>query len=624
MKIKFIILNIILSSIVATAQVKFVGVLSNPNLEAQQNNKPTSSRAIKTDRYALFFDDFAQNDAYPNSYNWLDSNVYINSHYPYKPPSYGVATFDILDKNGQMYSRADIGQFIADTLTSRYINLSAYNLSDSIYLSFFYQPKGYGWDSPDSKDSLVLQFKDSLNLWHSVWSVSGTSLHPFKLVLKSLDNLIYYHSLFQFRFYNYATLGDPVNQEDAITNDFWHLDYVLLDTARSINDTSFIDVSLYNFEPTLFHNLYSVPWSHYDKSKMTLDSVIYFTKNLSATQQPITQSYYMLTQNSATPIDYFEPGAYDILAFSDTIKRFSQDMMAGNGNADHIPNLLNDSTTLDVKMYIKTTEPTYRSQRINDTLTFQQCFYNYYAYDDGTAESGLALVSFNAKFAFKIIPLKADTLRGISAFFNRYKDFRTADDPIFTLAIWSNLEGKPDTLIYSEEHIEPKYATGMQQFSTYKLETPLYVDDTFYIGFISETEKLYSIGYDMQHNNQSQVYYQLNGGWNALAQGVPMLRAIMGDDFELVGMKEIKARNNIKIYPNPAKDYVVIETTHDVETIHELSLQIKSVQFYDLTGQLVKSSVIDTSQAFTIDISDLQKGIYIIKVGEQINKLIIQ
>ena len=114
-----------------------------------------------------FLDDFyyANSNNYPNQLLWQDSSTYVNIGYPIAPPSFGVATFDGLNKFGYPYlpSLNNLNlTFPADTLESQPINLyqTANQIllpSDSIALSFYYQARGNG-DPPELKDSLILDF----------------------------------------------------------------------------------------------------------------------------------------------------------------------------------------------------------------------------------------------------------------------------------------------------------------------------------------------------------------------------------------------------------------------------------------------------------------------------------
>lgn len=72
-----------------------------------------------------------------------------------------------------------------------------------------------------------------------------------------------------------------------------------------------------------------------------------------------------------------------------------------------------------------------------------------------------------------------------------------------------------------------------------------------------------------------------------------------------------------KISPNPAKDYIEIESLGNVSTWKLL----------DVKGQEVKSSKLKVERSFTLDISSLDAGLYFLQMevnGELvINQLII-
>ena len=77
-------------------------------------------------------------------------------------------------------------------------------------------------------------------------------------------------------------------------------------------------------------------------------------------------------------------------------------------------------------------------------------------------------------------------------------------------------------------------------------------------------------------------------------------------------------------YPNPAKDFIVITSLvlSEVEGEAKQS-QPQTVEIYDLTGKIVKqTSLRGTKQS--VQISDLEKGVYIVRVGKQTKKLIIE
>ena len=127
--------------------------------------KAPTRKGVAEARFLPFFDDFSHSNTYPDSTKWTDNNVLVNDGFPLCPPNRKGATFDVLDANGRVYSYAISNAFIAEYLTSARIRLDsimepeprALTPTDSIYLSFYYQPQGNG-NSPEEQDSLVLQF----------------------------------------------------------------------------------------------------------------------------------------------------------------------------------------------------------------------------------------------------------------------------------------------------------------------------------------------------------------------------------------------------------------------------------------------------------------------------------
>ena len=73
------------------------------------------------------------------------------------------------------------------------------------------------------------------------------------------------------------------------------------------------------------------------------------------------------------------------------------------------------------------------------------------------------------------------------------------------------------------------------------------------------------------------------------------------------------------IYPNPAHDFVVIAS-------EAWQSQTALVELYNMQGQLVKQIVKSSKEktSVKIQISDLPKGIYIVKIGEKTQKLIVE
>ena len=140
---------------------------------AREASRPQPARS-RAALHLPFVDDFSNYSGYPAASLWQDNYAYINRTFALRPPTLGVATLDALDEHGKVYVNADAQGFRADALTSLPIRLDynftlnrAMRVSDSLYLSFYYQPaggslSGLEWERvgnrPESRDSLVLEF----------------------------------------------------------------------------------------------------------------------------------------------------------------------------------------------------------------------------------------------------------------------------------------------------------------------------------------------------------------------------------------------------------------------------------------------------------------------------------
>ncbi len=173
MKLKNIILLIILFSAGQLFSQEYLRgleineeVAHDAAMMKQQNNRDKSAASDDVEAVTLpFFDDFSVSKVHPDTKKWLDNYVYVNQHFAYSPPNIGVATFDLLDSKGKVYNDANWIDFIADHLTSVPIRTDSLFVpiirklypSDSLYLSFYYQPQGRG-NEPEPWDTLILQF----------------------------------------------------------------------------------------------------------------------------------------------------------------------------------------------------------------------------------------------------------------------------------------------------------------------------------------------------------------------------------------------------------------------------------------------------------------------------------
>lgn len=74
-------------------------------------------------------------------------------------------------------------------------------------------------------------------------------------------------------------------------------------------------------------------------------------------------------------------------------------------------------------------------------------------------------------------------------------------------------------------------------------------------------------------------------------------------DSDAVGLSEIQKQSEILVYPNPAVNALQFSSP----------IMIDNIDFYSITGQKVKSMSINDLN-YTIDVQDLNHGIYIVKI----------
>jgi len=602
----FIILNIYT---INSQELVLTGLGENPVIRKYVSEHPNVLRQRATiDTLSLpFFDDFAKNDIFPDQKLWLDKDVFINTSYGDDPPSIGVASFDAIDSAGYIYSNANATSFIGDYLTSKPINLEDLSESDSVFLSFFIQPQGFAGIEPAYKDSIVLEFKDTNLIWNSVWRKTGSANTEFKQILIQLSDIKYLFNGFQFRFLNYASLGNSMNSWHS-NCDIWNLDYVYVDTSRSATDTIYDDVSLVYPVQSPLNNYNSMPWNHYknDNTEM-LDSITIEVKNLYDEQLPFSSLFSIanLTENDLGSEEQFGSDNVDVnssfsLSVSDSV---------------HFNTSSSDSALFEIKTYLNSdTNDVFPQFHWNDTARYYQKFYNYYAYDDGTPEFGVGLSgnnSDNGMMAIQYNTYVTDTLRALQIFFNHTKE--EVNFTFFHLMVWDDNNGQPGDVIYEQENTLAEY-TGFNHFKNYLLDTLLIVSDVFYIGWqkagIFIEEEMMNIGLDLSVDNKDKTFYSFNNGlqWdNSPFSGSIMIRPVFGKDISSVNVPIISHyNNNFNIYPNPSSDYIYFDK-YALDKINP-----EHIYIYNTWGELIYQSNKITEK---IDVSKFKSGMYFIKIS---------
>lgn len=596
---------VLLSANILYPQEQLRNLYGNPQLENIEYKK-----SIKINRSTTlpFFDDFSGTNIYPDAQNWDNNYVFINNNYGRGPVTIGVATFDAVDQHGNHYQNASASPYVADTLTSRVIDLSDAD-KNTLYFSFYYQPQGNG-EKPEKNDSLVLQFFTADSLWQTVWFANGDNFNNFRLntlglaadnykdtiefayVVFGVKNSQYFHNNFRFRFFNYASLNTIADPSDATNGDHWNIDYVYLAQGRDSSNWMHNDVTMIE-APNSFINLYSsVPWPHYNANGNARFRDIYLhMRNNSGVVRTLNQITLYFTDTQTGKTDSLDLGNLENIApranNRDKSRSFTDSPITWDNrkSASFIMKTTFFTDNIDITQ--------------NNSAVRYLNFDNYYSYDDGTAENSYGINSADAMVAYKFTTYKPDSLTAVSFYFLRNNPQTTAADG-YKLCVWADNNGKPGKLIVEREGKNIEFADKLNTFVTIPLDTSVYVTDVFYVGWEQTSALRMNVGFDRNSNSAKYLFYNVYGNWvNSELAGALMVRPVFGAQ-KLTSAKII-TKANVNIYPNPAQNILYIKNHQNIQL----------VEFYNINGQKIVSFNITDSY---IDVSNLKTGIYLVKV----------
>ncbi len=542
---------------------------------------------------------------------WEEDEAYVNGTYPIDPPTIGVASFDGMDRTGFPYSPDSPNNTgIADHLTSVPINLQ-YPASDSVYLSFFYQPQGLSGDSEvQPGDSLMLEmYAPDQQEWFLQWSTPYTALAPFKQVLLPIIDASLLKNGFRMRFSNRASLGGAV--------DHWHIDYVRLDRNRTAADTLLQDVTFVYPANTLL-----APWTSVPFNKFNEDPAHYMAQNVDLLQKNLyTVPAFILwgySSDSTCTGLVAQRSGYGSNISGNELSTFNSAHPINSGTSPFIYDFSGciDAGFPKVKFW---TNATPDANRYNDTTRFTQEISNYYSYDDGSAEAGYWLNTSGGRIAYRFDTQGTDSLRAVRMYFDpifTYDVFNDPRDGNFLITIWSDLNNDP---IYQNiSFSSPEYRLwGPDHFVEYPLDSTIAVGGTFYVGWTQTNAVKMNLGMDKNRVNNDRMFYNVGSGWvQSTQQGSWMMRPVMvstTDPFASVEAHTPSA-NAMQVYPNPANDEVWIRANS--------SASPKRIELLDATGRLMKQYVFNPDRPLSI--GEFAPGLYMLRALDALGNTIGQ
>lgn len=543
---------------------------------------------------------FFANLADPNAI-WLDHKAYLNERFGSDPRSLGVATFDGLNEYGYPYQIGTTVTNYADRLTCKPLNLAPYTAADSVYLSFLVQPEGLG-DIPEQGDSLVLElYAKDLDQWFRVWATNGDTTYPFKAVHIAIKDAKYFKKGFQFRFKNYGSLAGAL--------DHFHIDYVHLRTQSFIGDTLFKDFALVYPINSLLKTYTSVPWDHYKNStdnKMS-DALMVKVHNGSPNPENYQNGSIVFSQGATNfgtfTLQGFTLAEQQINYQARTTHTSYHNLSSG---AEFPRNLTGDAQTFDVLTSVSAQFP---NDINNDHSTFQQLFYNYYSYDDGSAEAAFGPTGVQSRLAIGYEAYEADSLIGIAMAF--VPSVTDVSNKLFLMTVWADDgTGNPGQVLYEDDVFHtrsPIYGTELNQFIHY------YFPDTakiacpkkFFVGWRQLDQQRLNLGLDRNTDHSDQIKFSVDGGGSWMSSPFPgsaMMRPIFSTALDpILGLAKPKQTQTFLCYPNPAMDEIHFQS--------EANLQGTEKFIYDGAGRLITSSTDDV-----LSLKGFQTGMYFVSI----------
>lgn len=565
-----------------------------------------------------FFDDFSGSGPYPDSSKWLDRDIFVNTTLAERPLSVGFATFDGLNENGTPYEGGD---GFSDDLTSCFFNLGG---ESEFYLSFYIQPRGVGI-KPRIKDSLVVDFRNPEGNWVRVWQMNGLpdsypqnnpapdfAFHRIAIP----DSLL--HEFFQFRIRN--------KSQNKGLQELWHVDYVRLGEDELTKD-QFRDVAFTYLPTSILQPYSSMPANQFriGEVRRNIESHV---NNLDQVDLTMNDPTMTITYEGQTLLrrTFIEP--VDLWRLSPGAISFDFDMNdQGSNNYEKLQTALFDILQAGEEYLFSNRLEFTRADEVlganaNNQVQRQTHFSNYYAYDDGTAESaiisrgepGVSPTTIAVEFHNNV----ADNLQGVQLHIPHIEG--NSSSQFFNLYVWlDSLDDEPE---WSQTGVRVYYADSyydtLQGFTTYafldsndqKVSIPL-PEGKFYVGWEQPdlSGSKIPVGYDLNSPiGANYLFYNSGRGWSSalnssIRKGTPMIRPVLGAEPVIpTSVLAYEAWDDLVIYPNPGSDFIYLKTDWEGKT--------GQIGLYDLSGRKVMASPLQGS----LDVGSIPTGTYLIKV----------
>ncbi len=472
------------------------------------------------------------------------------------------------------------------------INLGLKTISDSVYLSFYWQ-SGVLIEKPDSSDYIQVEFLAADQKWEVVWKQNGyLTDSAFHRVFLRLDQSKWFHNNFQFRFRSYGRSSGAY--------DMWHIDYVYLNQNRTSKDIYIRDLAVTQPLTPLLKEYTAMPLQHYkvDPSRFTSTALMARVTNQYNNENRTSFELTIMDDYSGTSY----PGGREGSTFIGSLATLQKSV---NLKAFVFGNTL-DSARLRTKFHMLTSDnqnpsiPTIDLTR-NDTISSVTHFTDFYAYDDGTAEYGVQINQKLGRVAIQYVVTKPDTIGGVRMSVIPFN--KDISGQSFTLQVWNNKNGKPDQII-AQNAFASRYVADRTKLIEFRLTKPVVVTDTFYVGWLQVNEQPLTVGYDLNSEYGShKAFYNLGNEWvnSTDLRGSVMIRPFIAKQGVGIVTGAEKVEEPLLFYPNPTSGIIRWEVSN-----------IELLEVANGSGQLVKRIKINKGQQYC-DLRELSAGIYFLR-----------
>jgi len=587
LRLRFLPLLALLLSLAARAQTPLVltpqPLGADPGRAAAATRAPTPSAAAqRTTALTLpFFEDFTSpRDGQPRPLRWQDKTpdypngsgltqhyggggAYVSNRLAINPLTRGTATLDGLRANGLPYNAASASAYGGtDTLTSQPIDLSGLTTANQVYLSYAWQagtlagaPVANGNGSPVY---LTLEFLDNVGRWNSIWTYNGANkITSFQQQIFPLNQASYFHSGFRFRF---RAAGNQSSSRDA-----FGVDYIYLNRNRAANDTIFQDIAISQGLTSPLQRYTAMPaWQYAVAGTSALNPAMNATVN------------NLLPSGNPTPINWLGTvreltsggfaAATWVTGNQPLLAGARQVVIQGNAGSAPLPTTTTTRryrytlalTTNEVNPLILPNDTTYRDLELSD----------YYAFDDGTAESTLSITPANSGpfsyYAYPIVAAKNDQVKAIrlAPVFNNIPLTQGGENFLnrsVTVAVWADNNGQPAATPLATKAITLRNPLGRDSIFAKDIvfDSPVAVSGRFYIGFGQAAGgQFLPYGYDLNDTSTAPtLFYSTQNTWSRPTLSIPgtlMMRAVMTNNVPLATQAQQAANTRFGLYPNPA------------------------------------------------------------------------